>query len=339
MVKFPIENIASLFSTIADNCDLFLPQKDGKGVNFKKYTPECEYDLDTISTTKSPKSCFFPQIEEIAKFKIEKGKIDIIENDTKSDSFVIFGVRACDVKSFDILDRVFLSEPLDPFYKERRENGIVISLACNKPNETCFCCVFDINPAEPMGDISAYINDGFIYFKGITKKGKEYLDSLNVSFIPCNEKELNALKDSITAINSKLPLSNLDLSYWKNTDEKTIFNSSKWDEIYKGCLGCGSCTFVCPTCQCYDVAEFTNGNVAEKYRCWDSCMYSDFTKMAHGNPRKSQKERFRQRFMHKLKYFPENNNAIYSCVGCGRCVRSCPQGKNIVKTARSVSDD
>ena len=102
------------------------------------------------------------------------------------------------------------------------------------------------------------------------------------------------------------------------------------------CIGCGTCTFVCPTCQCYDIREFDAGNSIKKFRCWDSCMYSDFTKMAHGNPRTSQKERFRQRFMHKLVYFPDNNNGEFGCVGCGRCLAKCPISMNIVKVEKAL---
>ena len=35
-------------------------------------------------------------------------------------------------------------------------------------------------------------------------------------------------------------------------------------------------------------------------------------------------QRFRQRFMHKLVYYPANNDGMFSCVGCGRCVDKCP---------------
>ena len=64
-------------------------------------------------------------------------------------------------------------------------------------------------------------------------------------------------------------------------------------------------------------------------------MYSDFTMMAHGNNRTSQMQRFRQRFMHKLVYFPTNNDGMFSCVGCGRCVDKCPASLNIVKVIRA----
>ena len=116
------------------------------------------------------------------------------------------------------------------------------------------------------------------------------------------------------------------------------FNSPKWAELSESCLGCGTCTFVCPTCQCYDIRDFDTGHGIKRFRCWDSCMYSDFTKMAHGNPRLTQKERFRQRFMHKLVYFPENNNGEFGCVGCGRCLVSCPISMNIVKVMKKLTE-
>ena len=61
--------------------------------------------------------------------------------------------------------------------------------------------------------------------------------------------------------------------------------------------------------------------------------------MAHGNPRVSQLERFRQRFMHKLVYYPANNNGLKGCVGCGRCLAKCPISMNIVKVAKSLAEE
>ena len=97
--------------------------------------------------------------------------------------------------------------------------------------------------------------------------------------------------------------------------------------------------FVCPTCQCYDIRDFDTGHGIQRFRCWDSCMYSDFTKMAHGNSRNSQLERFRQRFMHKLVYQPMNNGGTFGCVGCGRCLSKCPINMNIVKVMKTLGGD
>jgi heterodisulfide reductase subunit C len=40
--------------------------------------------------------------------------------------------------------------------------------------------------------------------------------------------------------------------------------------------------------------------------------------------------------MHKLVYFPGNNDGVTACVGCGRCVSKCPISMNIVKVIRAL---
>ena len=50
------------------------------------------------------------------KFRTEGKAIEVEYIRTEAEDFVVFGVRACDVKSFDILDRVFLTEPRDSYY-------------------------------------------------------------------------------------------------------------------------------------------------------------------------------------------------------------------------------
>ena len=122
---------------------------------------------------------------------------------------------------------------------------------------------------------------------------------------------------------------------------KKIFNSKIWETVSEACVGCGTCTYVCPTCMCFDVRDFDTGNGIRQIRCWDSCMYNDFTQMAAENPRHTQKERSRQRFMHKLMYYPMAHEGLFSCVGCGRCLESCPVNMNAVKVIKAVqeSDD
>ena len=40
--------------------------------------------------------------------------------------------------------------------------------------------------------------------------------------------------------------------------------------------------------------------------------------------------------MHKLVYYPANNEGLYSCVGCGRCLVKCPISMNIVKVIKTL---
>ena len=247
----------------------------------------------------------------------------------------MFGVRACDVKSFEILDRVFLTEPRDSFYAMKRERGIIVSVACTRPAETCFCATFGINAAEPMGDVSAWKCDDALYLQPNTEKGRALLEKIE-GLTESDDASVNSQKEAIAKIMNKLPLKDLTTDAFGAGKTQELFNDPAWDELSSTCLGCGTCTFVCPTCQCYDIKDFNTGNGVIRYRCWDSCMFSDFTKMAHGNNRLTQKERFRQRFMHKLVYYPENNDGIFSCVGCGRCLAKCPISMNIVKVMKKI---
>ena len=228
---------------------------------------------------------------------------------------------------------------MDTYYKARRDNGIVVTLACSEPEETCFCSTFGIDAADPGGDAAAWIIGDTLYWRSITQKGsnlEEKLKGMFESTDSSDEERLSSHKEEIGRILQKLPLKDLNLKGFDGDVLKEKFDSPKWKELSGTCIGCGTCTFVCPTCQCYDIRDYDTGNGIQRFRCWDSCMYSDFTRMAHGNPRTSQLERFRQRFMHKLVYFPANNEGIYSCVGCGRCLVKCPISMNIVKVIKTV---
>ena len=155
-----------------------------------------------------------------------------------------------------------------------------------------------------------------------------------------DEGELGALRVGKTReILAKLPLAGLTTEGVGVGKTQELFDRPEWKTLSEACLGCGTCTFVCPTCQCYDIKDYDTGHGVQRYRCWDSCMYSDFTMMAHGNNRTSQLQRFRQRFMHKLVYFPANNDGMYSCVGCGRCVDKCPSHLNIVKVIKAFGKE
>ena len=336
MFKISLDKIQSLFAKITENAKLYLPVDNSDGsATYSEWSEGVEWS-NTLNTTKSPKDFFFPQTEDLMRFKTEGKSIEVIDVREEVQDFVVFGVRACDVKSFEILDRVFLTEPRDSFYAMKREKGIIVSLACTKPAETCFCTAFGINAAEPAGDVSAWKTADALYLQANTEKGEKLLGTIGEILVDGTDDAVNEQKESISKIMNKLPLKDLGTDAFGAGKTQELFNDSAWDELSSTCLGCGTCTFVCPTCQCYDIKDFNTGNGVIRYRCWDSCMYSEFTKMAHGNNRLTQKERFRQRFMHKLVYFPENNEGLFSCVGCGRCLAKCPISMNIVKVMKKI---
>lgn len=336
MFKIALSDITRLYDAITASAELYLPVEKGGEVEFGPYSESALVRLDALQTVKSAKDMFFPFQEDMMKFHMEGKNISVEAAARKDKDFVVFGVRACDARSFSILDKVFLAEPVDTYYQARREHGTVVSLACHRPEETCFCQTFGIDATNPEGDVAAWIVDDVLYWEARTEKGEKLTKKLESVFDTADTSSVEKQQADVKKILNKLPLKELDLTYFTSHPELEIFKRSEWNELSSHCLGCGTCTFVCPTCQCYDVRDYDTGHGIERYRCWDSCMYRDFTMMAHGTNRKSQVERFRQRFMHKLVYNPLRNNGEFSCVGCGRCLKKCPNSLNIVKVAKTL---
>lgn len=339
MKKLSLAKLDDLFAAVAATQSLYLPVDDGKkGATYKKWETGTQYSRAT-NTVRSAKDFFFPQVEQMAAFKMEGKKIEVEDIRSEKEDFVIFGVRACDAASFPILDSVYLADPIDTFYAERRKHGLIMTMACNRPTETCFCSAFGIDASAPAGgDVTCWMTDSDLLLQANTEKGTAFLNALDL-LEDVADDAAEETKKTIQGILEKLPLAGLSTDAFGGDKLKELFDSDKWESLSESCLACGTCTFVCPTCQCYDIRDYDTGHGIQRFRCWDSCMYSDFTLCAHGNTRPTQMQRFRQRFMHKLVYYPANNNGTFGCVGCGRCMRSCPISMNIVKVMKALEGE
>ena len=338
MFKCEINKLLSALSAAAPT---YLPvDQTGNDTRAKytKYTEGVKYSK-SLNTVRSPKDFFFPQTENLVNFKIDGKNIEIIDPRVEHEDFILFGVRACDAKSFDVLDKVFLSDPVDSYYASRREHGIIMTMACTRPSETCFCKSFGIDPSEPAGDVACYMDGETVYLSANTEKGSALLAKLGDVLEDTDGAPVEAQKQLINERMEKLPLASLTTDKFGGDKLDELFDDARWEELSESCLACGTCTYVCPTCQCYDIKDFDTGHGIERFRCWDSCMYSEFTKMSAGQPRLTQMQRFRQRFMHKLVYIPKNNDGLFGCVGCGRCLSSCPISMNIVKVMKRLGED
>lgn len=332
MKKLDKKHLDLVLKNISEVYELFLPKKSGENLSFLSVENENPVDFTTLKTTLPLKEFLFPQSETFLKFKKEGKKIDFKVQGVNENQYVVFGVRPCDMKSVEILDEIFLREPVDTYYKARKDNGIFITLGCNTPESSCFCDTFNIDPLgikSTLSDVSLIERDDFYYWIANSEKGKKLENLLN-EYLE-ETKEINFEKIDDFKIKD-IDLDNLD------QDLKSVFeNETLWKNLARRCLACGSCTYICPTCHCYDVNDYKGNNSGERFKCWDSCMFSDFTLMAHGNPRTDQMQRVRQRFMHKLVYFPQNHNGKIACVGCGRCIEKCPVHIDIVKVIKKLA--
>ncbi len=336
MKKIAKERLNELYAKISESMGLVLPIKKAGEVNYDVFENGKEVSLETLKTVKSPKDLFFPQSENMMKFKTEGKNIEIIDVRGEKTPVALFGVKACDYKAIEVLDKVFLAAPVDSYYQARREATTIVTLACSKPEESCFCKAFGIDATSPCGDVTTWLDEENLYWQANTEKGEALTTLVSELLEDGGEENVSAQQQKTAEIIEKLPFSALDLSRFTPKNLNELFGDEAWEEMSEACLGCGTCTFVCPTCQCFDIRDFKTNEGVIRYRCWDSCMYSDFTLMAHGNSRTTQMQRFRQRFMHKLVYYPSQNDGLYSCVGCGRCVNKCPQHLNIVKVIKTL---
>lgn len=341
MLSIAKDKIDSLFELIGSKQPLYLPVDNNSGkADFAKWQKGTKLS-EKLKTTRSAKDFFFPKTEHLVSYEMSGKEVKVVDPRKDVEDFVIFGVRVCDARGFTAIDNVYLNmNPVDSYYKNRREHGTVIVLACNEPAKTCFCSTFGIDAslAKPAGDVSCWLADGKYYFEANTDKGKAFVENAKSALEDADTSAVEACRKDIAEKVEKLPFAHLDLSKFQGKDMLKIFNSKIWDKVSEPCVGCGTCTYVCPTCMCFDVRDFATSNGVRQIRCWDSCMYNDFTQMAAENPRHTQKERSRQRFMHKLMYYPMAHDGMFSCVGCGRCVENCPVNMNIVKVIKAVNE-
>ena len=328
--------LAGIARKMTGDFAVWAPVKKEDNVLFAPLGPGDEPFFTYLNSKNAPKNVFFPHTETMMKYtRTPQGMVFSSEVNEAGQS-VLFGVRPCDAHSFVVLDKLFDQEKYrDQYYIAKRQNTTVITLACVKPPYvTCFCTSVDGEPVSSEGADILLTDIGDEYLVEIvTEKGAKlagyFGDTKADTQAEAKKAELAAKAKE--AIKSKIPAHEVKPILDKN------FDHPFWDTIHAKCLACGTCTYLCPTCHCFDISDEVIGSDGIRLRSWDSCMFPLFTKETSGhNPRPSQKERWRQRTMHKFKYYIDMFNTI-GCVGCGRCVMYCPVNLDISKVVEDIS--
>lgn len=328
--------LAGIAGKMAEELTVWAPVKKEDNVIFAPLAKDAEPFFAYLNSKNAPKQIFFPHTETMMKYtRTPKGMVFSAE-ENKAGRAVLFGVRPCDAHSFVLLDMLFDQEKYkDQYYIDKRNNTTVITLACvQPPYATCFCTSVDGEPVSSVGADILLTDVGDDYLvEFITAKGenlaKYFGESKADAAVDARKAEIAAKAKA--AIKSKIPAHEVKPILDNN------FEHPFWATIHGKCLACGTCTYMCPTCHCFDISDEAKGSDGVRLRSWDSCMFPLFTKETSGhNPRPSQKERWRQRVMHKFKYYVDNFEAI-ACVGCGRCVMSCPVNIDIRKIIEDIS--
>jgi len=321
---------------------IYVPVKQDYYHFFLPLSKEISPDFSFFNTRLSPKSIIYPQSERMFEFSLSMDDPEaFILKEAKKEfpAQAIVGIRPCDAHAFLIVKRNFDNpEYKDPWWTKRYENTTFIGFGCNNPRSTCFCTKVGGGPFAEAGlDAIMYdLGDRFLV-KIITDKGKVFLERVKGGSEAHQEdiKQAEKIKhEAESKINADISLEEL-----LNKRILQVFEAPIWDEISFPCINCGICTYVCPTCWCFDIQDEVYKQKGDRIRNWDSCMFPIFTLHASGhNPRAEKFRRVRQRFMHKLKYYPEKYKDGVQCSGCGRCIMACPTNMDIREIANKMAN-
>lgn len=288
-----------------------------------------------VNTVRSAKEFMFPVTEPIVEFSYGNKDVKVFDPAVEEDEKIILGLRPCDAAAFTVIDDIFNYEYKDEFYFARRRNAVLITFACEASDEACFCTSVGLSPDSPQGSDILFKknNEGTYIAYPNSEKGENVIRQAGELFEEVTETaEDNSIYDKVSGSMRK-PLDTLKIKEWLDKN----FESPKWDKYASRCLGCASCAFLCPTCHCFDIVDEVKYEGGLRRKNWDACQFPLFTLHASGhNPRDVQSKRYRQRVMHKFKYYNDRFNKTL-CTGCGRCVRSCPVNLDIYQVVSELA--
>ncbi len=330
------DNAKDLLLSLAKNEDMevFGPVKKGNDVYISKLNDSSALCFDYFMTVNSIKEALFPRFEPILKYNIDKEGITL-EDLPALKPLVVFGGHPCDAASIPLMKDLFSWDFNDEFYLNRLEHVVVITLACHEMDENCFCTSVGGSPQGETGSdvmLTRVSKEGW-KAKAVTDKGKKFLEEHAKQF----NSQVKPDKNYPSISDKDIPKA-FDPEKIKKWIENN-FENPLWKELASNCWSCAACTFVCPTCHCFDITDDSTMWKGVRTKNWDACTLPFFTKHASGhNPRSQSYERYRQRISHKYSYYIDLFNHV-SCTGCGRCSRVCKAGVNILDILKRIDEE
>ncbi len=333
---------------------VLVPVREGGSVVFRPFAGGGDPVL-SMDATIPPKGAVFPSCHEL--FGFEQGKdpenpehISLtLSPKIRAVPTLVFGARPCGARGFSIFDKVYSGEKFpDPYYLTSRENTLLVTLACTRADNTCFCHWVGGGPDDPTGSdiLMTPVEEGYVV-EAVSERGEALLDSPFFVAADGRSEEAVAVRAQVKKSLGPAPdISRAPASLLALFDDLRF-----WEDVSAKCISCGACTYLCPTCYCFSITDEACGATGKRLRSWDTCMSFQFTMEASGhNPRPTKAHRLRNRVGHKFSYYPTLHDNLTACCGCGRCIKSCPASvdiREIVLKAidrtkdqvREVSDD
>ncbi|MDQ7033198.1 MAG: 4Fe-4S dicluster domain-containing protein [Desulfonauticus sp.] len=320
-----LEQLPSLFEKWKEKFKLFVPQKKGDYYLLQEYErgQEICFDYDVIYNP--IKSFLFPSYETLLDFDLKTyASKPVVDAEPQ----ILFGIHPYDIKAINQLDQLMEMGSVDVNYRARRDKTVIMGLEPLRVAKTAFWSFMDaekvdfgfdlfwtkIGPSAFVVEVGSVLGEELLFVNG------------KVDVATAAEKEVARRKHQEIVKKAKMQ----NVLKFPNTDIPKVmaksFNSYVWIEKSRKCLSCGSCNFICPTCYCFDIQDEVDDLLkkGKRYRTWDGCMLRSFASIAGGhNFRKQVFERYRHRYMRKGRYIYDLLGEL-GCVGCGRCIQSCP---------------
>jgi ferredoxin len=307
------------------------PVKRNEMSSFSEVQKASEMSLDLILPERTIKDRFFPQTEPLIKYRIAKQLIETETMTPPERKSVCFGVRPCDASGLAIDDPLFGWDYRDQYWFKRRDNSVIVTIACTKADEFCMCTSVKLSPESTKGSdvmLRPLANGNGWQVESLTDRGTALVETISTIL-----QEDTSPAAPTAQVPEKFDLEKVIEWLAKPSN----FESQFWKDISLRCIGCGSCTFLCPTCHCFDIQDEGDTYSGIRRKNWDSCSFPLFTMHTSGhNPRNTQSTRWRQRIMHKFNYY-RGKFGVNSCTGCGRCTRQCPVDMGITETLQAIS--
>lgn len=313
---------------LASGSRVLAPAQEGPAVVYRPWKQGQAVVLDRQATM-PPKDAVFPASETLLKYSYAKnpenlGQVEVELKETITPKpTVVFGCRPCDARGFLTFDRVYDSAKVrDTYYTARRAATSFVTLVCELSENTCFCQAIGSGPADAQGsDVLMTPVDGGYVLESVSGKGEALLGSSLLTDAGAKVDDAEAVKTK--AAENMPPQPDFEGSIpglMKHFDDMPF-----WEEMSAKCISCGACTYMCPTCYCFNITDESSGLRGVRIRSWDNCMSYQFTNEASGhNPRPTKAHRWRNRAGHKFSYYPDIHGGAIACCGCGRCIKQCP---------------